>query len=225
MKVAILDDYHDTVRTLACFRAMAGHDVTIWTDHVQDDDALAARLADTEALVLIRERTKIRTPLLRATAQAQAHQPAQRLSAYRRRCLHPARHRGVVEPASRLAVLRHRGTDLGPDHRGDAANPAADGVAQGRQLADRRRHHAARQDARHLRLRPDRRRGRRLRPRLRHERAGLGARGDALQGARRRLCDRAEQSGILRATATSSRCTCGWWTPPAASSPPPISPA
>ena len=64
MKVAVLDDYHDTVRSLACFRAMAGHDVTIWTDHVQDDDALAARLADTEALVLIRERTKIRTPLL-----------------------------------------------------------------------------------------------------------------------------------------------------------------
>ena len=64
MKVAVLDDYHDTVRTLACFRAMAGHDVTIWTDHVQDDDALAARLADTEALVLIRERTKIRAPLL-----------------------------------------------------------------------------------------------------------------------------------------------------------------
>jgi D-3-phosphoglycerate dehydrogenase / 2-oxoglutarate reductase len=64
MKVAILDDYHDTVRTLACFRQLAGHDVTIWNDHVQDVDALATRLADTEALVLIRERTKIRTPLL-----------------------------------------------------------------------------------------------------------------------------------------------------------------
>src|SRR5262249_8332527 len=64
MKVTILDDYHDTVRTLACFRRLDGHDVTIWTDHVQDTDALAARLADTEALVLIRERTKIRTPLL-----------------------------------------------------------------------------------------------------------------------------------------------------------------
>ena len=64
MKVAILDDYHDTVRTLACFRQLAGHDVTVWNDHVQDTDALAARLADTEALVLIRERTKIRTPLL-----------------------------------------------------------------------------------------------------------------------------------------------------------------
>jgi D-3-phosphoglycerate dehydrogenase len=64
MKVAILDDYHDTIRTLACFRQLHGHDVTIWNDHVQDVDALAARLADTEALVLIRERTAIRTPLL-----------------------------------------------------------------------------------------------------------------------------------------------------------------
>jgi D-3-phosphoglycerate dehydrogenase / 2-oxoglutarate reductase len=64
MKVAILDDYHDTIRTLTCFRQLAGHDVTIWNDHVQDIDALAARLAGTEALVLIRERTKIRTPLL-----------------------------------------------------------------------------------------------------------------------------------------------------------------
>src|SRR5712671_2040608 len=64
MKVAILDDYHDTVRTLKCFRQLAGHDVTIWNDHVQDVGALATRLADTEALVLIRERTKIRTPLL-----------------------------------------------------------------------------------------------------------------------------------------------------------------
>src|SRR5262249_45827559 len=45
-------------------RLLAGHDVTIWSDHVQDVDALAARLADTEALVLIRERTAIRAPLL-----------------------------------------------------------------------------------------------------------------------------------------------------------------
>ena len=64
MKVAILDDYHDTVRTLACFRQLDGHDVTIWNDHTQDIDALAARLADVEALVLIRERTAIRAPLL-----------------------------------------------------------------------------------------------------------------------------------------------------------------
>jgi D-3-phosphoglycerate dehydrogenase len=64
MQISILDDYHDTVRTLACFKKLDGHDVTVWNDHVQDVDALAERLKDTEALVLIRERTKIRGPLL-----------------------------------------------------------------------------------------------------------------------------------------------------------------
>src|SRR6186997_830079 len=64
MKVSILDDYHDTLRTLGCFGKLKGHDVAIWNDHVQDVDALAARLKDTEALVLIRERTQIRAPLL-----------------------------------------------------------------------------------------------------------------------------------------------------------------
>ncbi|HUI94602.1 MAG TPA: D-2-hydroxyacid dehydrogenase family protein [Xanthobacteraceae bacterium] len=64
MKITILDDYFDTVRTLACFAKLAGHDVTIHNDHVQDIDALAERLKDTEALVLIRERTKIRAQLL-----------------------------------------------------------------------------------------------------------------------------------------------------------------
>jgi D-3-phosphoglycerate dehydrogenase len=64
MKIAILNDYFDTVRTLACFDKLQGHDVTIWNDHVQDTPTLAERLRDTEALVLIRERTKIRAPLL-----------------------------------------------------------------------------------------------------------------------------------------------------------------
>jgi D-3-phosphoglycerate dehydrogenase len=64
VKISILDDYHDTVRTLACFSKLADHDVTIWNDHVQDLDALAERLKDTEALVLIRERTKISSELL-----------------------------------------------------------------------------------------------------------------------------------------------------------------
>jgi len=64
VKVTILDDYFDTLRTLDCFGKLAGHEVTIWNDHVQDVDALAERLSDTEALVLIRERTQIREPLL-----------------------------------------------------------------------------------------------------------------------------------------------------------------
>ena len=64
MKIAVLDDWHDTIRGLPCFAKLAGHEVTVFNDHVQDDDALAERLRDTEVLVLIRERTKIGAPLL-----------------------------------------------------------------------------------------------------------------------------------------------------------------
>jgi D-3-phosphoglycerate dehydrogenase / 2-oxoglutarate reductase len=64
MKISIIDDYFDTLRTLPCFRKLDGHDVTVWNDHVQDTDKLAERLHDAEALVLFRERTQIRAPLL-----------------------------------------------------------------------------------------------------------------------------------------------------------------
>jgi D-3-phosphoglycerate dehydrogenase / 2-oxoglutarate reductase len=64
VRIAILDDWFDTLRTLPSFAKLAGHDVTVFTDHVQDTETLAQRLAETEALVLIRERTEIRAPLL-----------------------------------------------------------------------------------------------------------------------------------------------------------------
>jgi D-3-phosphoglycerate dehydrogenase / 2-oxoglutarate reductase len=64
MNVTILNDYQDAIRHLACFPKLAGHNVTIWNDHVTDIDVLAERLKDTEALVLIRERTPIRAPLI-----------------------------------------------------------------------------------------------------------------------------------------------------------------
>lgn len=64
MRVAILDDYLGTLRTLACFDRLAGHHVEVFTDHVEDTEQLAQRLAAAEALVLIRERTEIRRPLL-----------------------------------------------------------------------------------------------------------------------------------------------------------------
>jgi D-3-phosphoglycerate dehydrogenase len=44
------------------FRKLDGHAVEVWTDHVQETDALAERLRETEALVLVRERTAIRAP-------------------------------------------------------------------------------------------------------------------------------------------------------------------
>ena len=64
MRVAILDDWFDTLRTLPCFDKLSAHEVTVFHDHVEDVDLLASRLAAFEALVLIRERTEIRAPLL-----------------------------------------------------------------------------------------------------------------------------------------------------------------
>ena len=64
MNITILNDYQNVVRTLRCFDRLAGHNVTIWNDHATDTETLAARLKDTEALALIRERTPIRAPLI-----------------------------------------------------------------------------------------------------------------------------------------------------------------
>jgi D-3-phosphoglycerate dehydrogenase len=64
MKISILDDYFDTLRTLPCFHKLDGHDVTVWNDHVQDVHVLAERLREAEVLVLFRERTQIRAPLI-----------------------------------------------------------------------------------------------------------------------------------------------------------------
>lgn len=64
MKVHILDDWFDTLRGLPCFRLLEGHDVTVWTDHEPDEEALAARLSEAECVVLFRERTTVSRGLL-----------------------------------------------------------------------------------------------------------------------------------------------------------------
>ena len=64
MRVAILDDYFDTLRRLPCFEKLASHEVTVFNDHVQELEPLAGRLEDFDAVVLIRERTELRAPLL-----------------------------------------------------------------------------------------------------------------------------------------------------------------
>src|SRR6476660_8431361 len=63
VKIHILDDSFDTLRGLPSFAKLAGHEVTVWNDHVQDDAVLATRLRAAEVLVLIRERTQIRARL------------------------------------------------------------------------------------------------------------------------------------------------------------------
>jgi D-3-phosphoglycerate dehydrogenase len=67
VKIAVLDDYQDVVRTLDCFALLEGHDVEV-LPHGEPP-------ADAEALVLIRERTRVdaalleRVPRLRAISQ------------------------------------------------------------------------------------------------------------------------------------------------------------
>ena len=74
MRIAILDDYADVVRTLDCYEKLRGHDVRVLTEP-HDEDALAERLSDRDGLVLIRERTSIgrslieRLPALRVISQ------------------------------------------------------------------------------------------------------------------------------------------------------------
>ena len=64
MKVHILDDWFDTLRTLPCYEKLKAHDVTVWTDHEPDPAILAERVKQAEALVLFRERTRIGADLL-----------------------------------------------------------------------------------------------------------------------------------------------------------------
>ena len=64
MKIAILDDYQDCVRHLDCFSMLKEHEVKIFTNSARGVGQLAIRLADFDALVLIRERTVLPRPLL-----------------------------------------------------------------------------------------------------------------------------------------------------------------
>ena len=65
MKVTILDDTYDVVRSLPSARLMDSHELVVWQDHTKDVQELVRRLADTEVLMLLRERTPIGAELLR----------------------------------------------------------------------------------------------------------------------------------------------------------------
>ena len=63
MKIAVLDDYQDAVKSLTCFELLAAHEVTV-LNKTYSERVLAEKLAGIEALVLIRERTTITESLL-----------------------------------------------------------------------------------------------------------------------------------------------------------------
>ncbi|NYT63518.1 D-2-hydroxyacid dehydrogenase family protein [Alcaligenaceae bacterium] len=64
MRIVIPDDYQDCVRHLDCFGKLAGHEVVVFNDSTSSINELAARFAGAQALVLIRERTRITAELL-----------------------------------------------------------------------------------------------------------------------------------------------------------------
>jgi len=64
VKVAILDDYFDTLRGLPSFQRIADLEVTVWNDHVDLPTDLVERLDRTDVLVLFRERSEITAELL-----------------------------------------------------------------------------------------------------------------------------------------------------------------
>ncbi len=127
MKIHILDDWYDTLRKLPSYTKIAHHDVTIWNDHVEDTDVLAERLTDADALVLFRERTAIRKPLLEKL-------PNLRLISQRSVYPHidvddcTRRHHAVFQPARGYAVLCHRRADMGAYAGCDAIDPTTDEI-------------------------------------------------------------------------------------------------
>jgi phosphoglycerate dehydrogenase-like enzyme len=62
-RCAIIDDYQNCALGLADWKGLADVDVTVFTDHVADEGALAARLKDFEIVSIMRERTPFQRTL------------------------------------------------------------------------------------------------------------------------------------------------------------------
>jgi phosphoglycerate dehydrogenase-like enzyme len=67
LRLAVLDDWEGAAGDFVDWRAaVPGADVTLFTDHLSGTDELIARLAPFDAVLLMRERTPVRAPLLKA---------------------------------------------------------------------------------------------------------------------------------------------------------------
>ncbi len=64
MKIAILDDFQDSVRRLECFKMLDGHDVKVFDNPTRGIGQLAIWLAPFNVLVLIREHSVFSRALL-----------------------------------------------------------------------------------------------------------------------------------------------------------------
>lgn len=65
MKIAVIDDYQDAFRKLACYDKLKGHEVKVYRDTEKNPLRLAERLADADAVIL----TQQRSPFPRALAE------------------------------------------------------------------------------------------------------------------------------------------------------------
>jgi len=65
MRIAVLDDYQSVALTMADWSPLYGRaELTVFNDHVADEDALAERLAPFDILCVMRERTALRRSLI-----------------------------------------------------------------------------------------------------------------------------------------------------------------
>ncbi|WP_017908047.1 D-2-hydroxyacid dehydrogenase family protein [Xanthomonas sp. SHU 199] len=64
MRILIADDYQDAVRHLPCFARLQAHNVRVLTALAPERETFVRHAAEAEALVLIRERTRIDAALL-----------------------------------------------------------------------------------------------------------------------------------------------------------------
>lgn len=75
MKIAVIDDYQDTFRTLRCYPKLKGHEVLVYNDTEKDPARLAERLQEAEAVILTQQRSRFpravieRLPKLRLVSQ------------------------------------------------------------------------------------------------------------------------------------------------------------
>lgn len=58
MKIAVIDDYQDAFRKLACFSRLKGHDVIVFNDTEKDPAKLAERLKDADVVLLTQQRSR-----------------------------------------------------------------------------------------------------------------------------------------------------------------------
>ncbi len=110
MRILVPDDYQGAVRHLPCLQRLVGHDVQVLGALATDPNEWAERLVEADALVLIRERTRVdatllrRLPRLKLISQTAAEltwalilSASRRLTEYQR-ALHQGRWQALGDP-------------------------------------------------------------------------------------------------------------------------------